>query len=193
VPLLQDASAGEEADIQLRQHRGGTSHPSKRHPCCPLDDRLADKKVAATCHHYAMSSITTDYVLVPEAPGLDDYLRLRRLAGLSPKTPAQGSGALSGSWAFCHIRIEGTDEIVGMGRVIGDGGWYFLIADMAVLPTHQRQGIGRRVIEHLIERVTIAVPDAYLTLMADSPGRRLYESVGFADALPESLGMVLAR
>lgn len=83
--------------------------------------------------------------------------------------------------------------MVGMGRVIGDGGWYFLVAHMAVLPAHQRQRLGRRVIEHPIERVTIAVPDAYLTLMADSPGRRLYESVGFVDALPESLGTVHAR
>jgi GNAT superfamily N-acetyltransferase len=137
--------------------------------------------------------MATDYVLVPEAPGLDDYLQLRRLAGLSPKTRTQGSGALGGSWAFCHVRVRGTDEVVAMGRVIGDGGWYFLIADMAVLPAHQRQGLGRRVIEHLIECVTIAVPDAYLTLMADSPGRRLYESVGFVDAMPESLGMVHAR
>jgi GNAT superfamily N-acetyltransferase len=148
---------------------------------------------ATTCDHCGMRSMTADYSLVPEAPGLDDYLRLRRLAGLSPKTPAQGSGALSGSWAFCYIRTRDTNEVVGMGRVIGDGGWYFLIADMAVLPAHQRQGLGRRVIEHLIERVTTAVPDAYLTLMADPPGRPLYESVGFVDASPESLGMVLAR
>jgi len=33
-----------------------------------------------------------------------------------------------------------------MGRVIGDGGWYFHIVDMAVLPEHQRRGLGDAVL-----------------------------------------------
>jgi hypothetical protein len=28
-----------------------------------------------------------------------------------------------------------------MGRVIGDGGWYFHVVDMAVLPEHQRRDL----------------------------------------------------
>ncbi|WP_370260313.1 hypothetical protein [Cryobacterium sp. TMT3-29-2] len=31
-----------------------------------------------------------------------------------------------------------------MGRIIGDGGWYFHIADMATLPEFQGRGLGRR-------------------------------------------------
>ena len=34
--------------------------------------------------------------------------------------------------------------MVGMGRLLGAGGWYFHVLDMAVLPDHQRRGLGAR-------------------------------------------------
>lgn len=81
-----------------------------------------------------------------------------------------------------------------MGRVIGDGGWYFHVADMATLPDHQGRGLGRRVLTDLLAQIDGAVTDApYVTLMADEPGRRLYESMGFVETAPKSLGMRLAR
>jgi hypothetical protein len=52
-----------------------------------------------------------------------DYLSLRSRAGLSPKTAQQGEAALRGSW--CAVHAVASDGVtVGMGRVIGDGGWY---------------------------------------------------------------------
>ena len=79
-----------------------------------------------------------------------------------------------------------------MGRLLGDGGWYFMVADMATDPAHQRRGIGRAVLEALLTKVrTEAPPNPYVTLMADAPGRTLYESVGFVETAPKSLGMRL--
>lgn len=42
-----------------------------------------------------------------------------------------------------------------MGRIIGDGGWYFLIADMATLPEHQRKGLGSVVMKHLLAYIRV--------------------------------------
>jgi ribosomal protein S18 acetylase RimI-like enzyme len=79
-----------------------------------------------------------------------------------------------------------------MGRIIGDGGWYFHIADIATLPEFQRQGLGRTVMNRLLDEIRAKAPaDPYVTLVADPPGRRLYESLGFADVAP-SLGMRLS-
>ena len=132
------------------------------------------------------------YHLLPEPPSSDEYVRMRREAGLSPRTPEQAVGALENSWTWASVR-DGRGDLAGMGRAIGDGTWYFHIADVATDPAHQRRGIGRAVMEHLIDRIDQAAPpQPYITLMADPPGQRLYRSLGFVDSAP-TLGMRLPR
>ena len=79
-----------------------------------------------------------------------------------------------------------------MGRVIGDGGWYFHVVDMAVLPDHQRRGLGDRILTELMQQIrSKAPPGAYVTLLADEPGRKLYARHGFVETAPGSIGMAL--
>ena len=55
-------------------------------------------------------------------------------------------------------------------------------------------GQGAGALADLLSQVHAVAPDgAYVTLLADAPGRRLYESFGFVETAPESLGMRLAR
>ncbi|WP_439690111.1 GNAT family N-acetyltransferase [Curtobacterium sp. SP.BCp] len=130
------------------------------------------------------------YTIVAGPPPLADYLRLRRDSGLTPKTPEQGAGAIAGSWTACHV-VGPAGDVVAMGRAIGDGGWYFHIADIATDPAHQRHGIGRAVVEWLVADIRSRAPEgAYVTLVGDPPGQRLYRSLGFEDVAP-SLGMAL--
>lgn len=83
-----------------------------------------------------------------------------------------------------------------MGRIIGDGGWYFHIADMATLPDYQRKGLGQVVLRELLAYIGRNAPHdetkgecPYVTLFADGPGRRLYEKNGFKEAAPKQTGM----
>ena len=136
--------------------------------------------------------MTPGYRLVMAAPPVADYLRLRRASGLTPKTEEQGVAGLPGSWAACHVVAEASGEVVGMGRVIGDGGWYFHVIDMAVLPDHQRRGLGDAVLGALLDRIReIAPPGAWVNLLADPPGRALNARHGFTETAPESVGMGL--
>ena len=132
------------------------------------------------------------YRLVDGTPDAASYLNIRERAGLSPKTLAQAEAALPGSWAAVHAVVEATGEPVAMGRVIGDGGWYFHVVDMAVLPGHQRQGLGDRILTTLLDRIRQRAPSgAYVSLLADPPGRRLYDRHGFEETAPSSIGMAL--
>src|SRR5262245_14274479 len=131
------------------------------------------------------------YALVDGPPSVREYLELRAAAGLSPKTDAQAAGAVTGSWTAIHVVETSSGRTVGMGRAIGDGGWYFHIADMAVLPDHQRRGVGDAMLTELVRRIrSSAPPNPYVTLLADAPGRRLYERHGFVETAPDSIGMV---
>jgi len=132
------------------------------------------------------------YALHAGVPDLKDYLRLRRNSGLTPRTLEQAALALPGSWAACHVRETDTGVTVGMGRMIGDGGWYFHVVDMAVLPAHQRGGIGNWVLIWLLDQVRRRAPaDAFVSLMADPPGRRLYARHGFNERRDLSIGMAM--
>ncbi|KAJ8075140.1 hypothetical protein AAF712_011599 [Marasmius tenuissimus] len=143
------------------------------------------------------STLPPGYSFVDAAPPLLTYLNLRQLSGLSPKTPAQGEGALSGSWAFGtvayhdpHSSGASESEIVAMARIIGDGGWYFIVADMAVLPEHRRKGLGEALLRRLLEQIKERAPEgALVTLLADEMGRGLYKRCGFVDSAPVSIGM----
>jgi GNAT superfamily N-acetyltransferase len=115
----------------------------------------------------------------------------------------------TGSWYGCFIKFTppndtagteeegGEEEIVGMGRIIGDGGWYFLIADIAVLPAHQRKGLGEAVLKHLLAYLKANTPSegggVYVSLFADEAGRKLYLRNGFADPMPTHLGMMMPK
>ena len=132
-----------------------------------------------------------DYVLHAGPPSLEDYVRPRRESGLRPKSPEQAEHALRGSWSSCHVTAP-NGETVAMGRVIGDGGWYFVIADMATAPRHQRRGLGRAVLDHLLAEIEGRAPgEPYVTLTAAAAGRRLYEQAGFTAFTPDQTGMQL--
>src|SRR4051812_31176494 len=128
--------------------------------------------------------------MVEGTPVLAAYQRLRAESGLSPRTDAQALPALAGSWWGCHVVHDASGEVVAMGRVIGDGGWYFHIADMATLPAHQRRGLGNLVMTALLDRIREQAPArAYVSLFADPPGRKLYARHGFTEDREASIGM----
>ncbi|MEH3154293.1 MAG: GNAT family N-acetyltransferase [Gordonia paraffinivorans] len=128
------------------------------------------------------------YRLVDGVPPLGDYRRLREVSGLTPVSEAQGAPAVANAWGGCHVVAE-DGAVVAMGRILGDGGWYFHITDIATDPAHQRHGLGTAVVERLLAVIVDAAPpNPYITLMADPPGRRLYESLGFETTA--STGMV---
>lgn len=139
-----------------------------------------------------MAELADGYHLVEGPPDVAGYLRLRAESGLSPKTHEQAAAAVAGAWAACHVVHDESGEAVAMGRALGDGGWYFHIIDMAVLPAHQRRGLGDAVLGALMRRIREqAPPGAWVNLLADPPGRRLYARHGFTETAPESIGMAV--
>ena len=130
------------------------------------------------------------YDLDARPPSVDEYVRLRREAGLSGKTPEAARVGLANTWFGVTVRHRG--EAVGMGRVIGDGGCFFEVVDIAVQPAHQRRGLGKRIMGALMDHLRAHAPEsAHVMLLADGPAHRLYEQFGFRATAPESIGMEL--
>ena len=120
-------------------------------------------------------------VLTPE-----DFIRLRIAVGRTATPPAQAEAALrTGLYditAFC----EGT--AVAMGRLVGDGAMYWYIQDVAVLPEYQGKGIGKSIVERLLQHVYSCTPNGTFTtvgLMAAQGKEGFYEKLGF-QAMPNA-------
>lgn len=87
-------------------------------------------------------------------------------------------GSLDGSLA--GVVVTDGDELVGMGRLVGDGVKYFYVQDMVVAPDHQKRGVGQQILDALLEHVERVAPDyAFVGLFATEAGEPLYRSRGF--------------
>ena len=126
--------------------------------------------------------------LVESFPEAEDYVRLRSAAGMDPKTLEAARLGLPNTLYGVHLRRG--EEVVGMGRVIGDGGCFFVVVDIAVAPGLQGQGLGKRIMSALDAWLTANVPaSAYVSLGADGDAKYLYEKFGFVDTTPATVNM----
>lgn len=73
--------------------------------------------------------------LTRRAPSPEEYLHLRAVAGLSPFSHRSAELALPHT--LFAVVIEAERGAVGMGRLIGDGGCFFQIVDIAVDPAYR--------------------------------------------------------
>ena len=75
-------------------------------------------------------------------------------------------------------RFAKEGQILGFARVISDGVFYASIWDVAVLPSWQRSGLGRALMERILTKLTRdRIP--VITLYAEREVVGLYEKLGF--------------
>ena len=132
-----------------------------------------------------------NYTVKPECPSVEEYISIRLNAGLSRKSVEAATIGLKNS--LHSVVVYSDNQKVGIGRIIGDGGCFFEITDMAVLPEHQGFGVGRLIMEALVSWLQKNAPKtAYVSLMADHGTPDFYERFGFKKAeLPKSSGMFM--
>lgn len=135
-----------------------------------------------------MTTEPTGYRVLVETPAVEVYRDLRRRSGLSDRSPEAARIGLLNTWHAVTVRHG--EETVGMGRAIGDGGCFFQIVDICVLPEHQGRGLAKRIMAGLVSELETRAPKgAYVSLIADGDARFLYQKFGFVPTAPASVGM----
>jgi len=128
--------------------------------------------------------------IVEKVVSVDDFIRLREVAGLTPRPYEAAKRGLPNS--LFGVQVIADSQVVGMGRVVGDGALNFEVVDIAVEPNYQGKGIGRLVMASIMGYLDREAPrGAYITLMADVPA--LYEKFGFKLSRPRSEGMYIVK
>ncbi|HEY0680801.1 MAG TPA: GNAT family N-acetyltransferase [Steroidobacter sp.] len=132
------------------------------------------------------------YSIVCEIPSIETYRRLRTGSGLSAKTIEAAERGLPRS--LFAVQVLDATGPVGMGRVVGDGGCFYQVVDIAVLEAHQGRGIGKTIMTEILKYLDANVPESgYVSLIADGQAQSLYARFGFVQTAPDSVGMVLKR
>jgi ribosomal protein S18 acetylase RimI-like enzyme len=147
------------------------------------------------------ATITMDapeYIVIEGLPTPQVYHDLRKLAGMTPPPMDAVPKALANSFVGIlayerrHMTNDTTpgpgQEPVAMGRLLGDCSLFLLLCDVAVHPEHQRRGLGKRILQALVDYVDKHAPEAYVSLVAEPQAQKLYPLFGFKRVDP-SVGM----
>ena len=134
------------------------------------------------------STVPAGYELRATTPSVDEFLRLRREAGMSDRSRESIARGLPNTTYGVHVVETEGGAAVGMARIVGDGGSVFHVSDMAVAEPHQGRGIGTAMMDALVAWLRENAPDGtYVDLLADVDG--FYERWGFEPTAPASRAM----
>jgi predicted GNAT family N-acyltransferase len=94
---------------------------------------------------------------------------------------------------FCVCALDG-DELIGMGRVLGDGVFSFYIGNVMVRPDRQMEGVGRAIMEVIIAHVDEnAVPGAIASLLSIKGKEEFYHRFGFVARPDDAHGSGMSK
>lgn len=96
-----------------------------------------------------MDNIYEEIRLIDNILQAEDFIRLRIQAGFVEIPVEHARKALRNG--LMNVSAIYNGELVGMGRLVGDGVMYWYLQEIIILPQFQRKGIGTMIVNHLVD------------------------------------------
>lgn len=109
-----------------------------------------------------------------------DFIRLRIEVGLVEVPLDHARKALQNG--IINVSAIYNGELIGMGRLIGDGAMYWYLQEIIVLPQFQGKGVGTMIVNHLIDYAKAnSISGEFTTIGGVSAKGKepFYEKMGF--------------
>ncbi|MCM3410463.1 GNAT family N-acetyltransferase [Metabacillus litoralis] len=128
-----------------------------------------------------------------QLPSFEQFVSLHEASGLikSKKgtyTREQLYQAAENSWY--HISIYDQEQLIAFGRMISDGVYQALICDVMVNPSYQKQGLGKKIIEALLQKCKDSGIQS-VQLFSAKGKQQFYKKLGFEERELDAPGMSL--
>jgi GNAT superfamily N-acetyltransferase len=110
----------------------------------------------------------------------DDIISLYKAGGWWRESYGKSTikSIIAGSFAFAVAVDKDTGKAIGMGRIISDGVSDAYIQDFVVLPKYRRQGIGKQLLNFLLE-YCLKKGILWIGLIAEPGQEKFYLPLGF--------------
>ena len=119
------------------------------------------------------------YTIEQRMPTAAQWMALRESVGWAT-FPIETAKRSLDATPFCICAFDDEGNLIGMGRVLGDGVISFYIGNVMVRPDYQRTGIGSEIMERIIEYVkSCAAPGAIASLLSIKGKEEFYTQFGF--------------
>jgi GNAT superfamily N-acetyltransferase len=127
---------------------------------------------------FSRQEVAMDYRIEERLPTPEEYQTLRKSVGWRERTQESVRRGLPGSlYGVCAYADQ---TLVGMARIIGDGGLVYYIQDVIVIPEFQKHGIGARMMDKIMGYIKAhASRNSVIGLMAAKGVEPFYEKYGF--------------
>lgn len=123
-------------------------------------------------------------------PTVEAYNQLRVNAGMNSTKPhSEVKKALDGTLFLVSVYKD--DELIGLGRIVGDGGVAFIVCDIMVDKRFQRRGIANKIMQIIDQWFDENTHESsFITLLAKVPADRLYRKYHFDYIGEDRVGMI---
>ena len=122
-----------------------------------------------------------EYTLLENKLEAEDFIRLKRSAGFMERPVELVKSALRNDLYDVVALVN--NDVVGMGRLVGDGVMYWYLQEIVVLPEYQGIGIGTAIVNKLLNYIQEHTPEGNFTsvgLTAAEGKEGFYERFGFS-------------
>lgn len=130
-----------------------------------------------------MTKLNTEFDFVERPPTVEEYQQLRAAVDWEEvEREAAARGLDNALYSLCLLH---QGRVIGCGRIVGDGGIYFYIQDVVVLPEFQGRGFGVMIMDRIMAYIDEhAGRNSFIGLMAAEGVESFYHRYGFK-ARPE--------
>ena len=112
----------------------------------------------------------------------EEYMKLREAVGWGLFPLEEAEAGLSNSYIWCLRDNEASGRPIGIGRVIWDHGYVMYIADIIVIPEYQEKGLGRVIMEQVMDFIHEQLKPGYMFMVSlcSAKGKEeFYKKFGF--------------
>ena len=127
--------------------------------------------------------------IINNALTVADFLCLFASVGWGCPPEKMVEVSLKNSYATFVVEEDG--HVIGMARLLGDGGMAFYLKDFVILPEYQGKGIGKLLLEHVQDYIRNDMEEGWKTcleLMSAKGKEGFYEKLGFEERPTENGG-----